>query len=437
MKYNNYTCENHSFALIEQPILSNSRNNYYRMKGERQLGHPYIISSNKSIRLKRVQLNDKLISEGWLQDKLHRFPDLLPLDELDASFRESISLCREMSVASGRIDNLYLSPSGHLTLVETKLFRNPQARREVVGQIIDYAKDLSRWTFSELDAAVRAANRARGKRDFGIREVLSAEELTDPENEAHMINAIDRGLRRGEMLLLIVGDGIHESVEDMAEYIQVAPQLRFGLGLVELQLYGLPETEDFLIVPRVVTRTREVVRAVVHVNTSGAESSVEISAHVPAQEASDTALRTTIGETAFFEELQANTNAQQVAYAKEILALAQDAGHVVDWGSSSFLVKYPDPSGSTTLISLFVVNRYGGFYLMPTEKQLSRIGVDSNLGIEYAQRMAAVIPGAQPGVDAKKSALRNYMKLSAVGPVAEAVLEVAGWFVKGIEETYS
>lgn len=336
-----------------------------------------------------------------------------------------------MTVASGRIDNLYLSPTGHLTLVETKLFRNPQARREVVGQIIDYAKDLSRWTFSDLDKAVRAANRSDGKNDTGIFELLSKEEVTDVDNEAHLINAIDRGLRRGEMLLLIVGDGIHESVEDMAEYIQVAPQLRFGLGLVELQLYALPEVDDLLIVPRVVTRTREVVRAVVHVNT-GAGGKVEVSAEVAKPEAENIGYRTSIGEATFFEELLANTDEQQVAYAQDFLARAQDAGYVVEWGSSSFSAKYPDPNGSTALISLFVVNRYGGFYLMETERQLARIGVDSNLGIQYARRMAAVIPGAQPGVGAK-SCLRNYMKLPVVGRVLGEIFEVVGLFVKEME----
>jgi hypothetical protein len=405
------------------------------MKGERQLGHPYIASSNKTTRLKRVQLNDKLISEGWLQEKLYQFPDLLPLDELDPSFRDSISLCREMSVASGRIDNLYLSPSGHLTLVETKLFRNPQARREVVGQIIDYAKDLSRWTFSELDQAVRTANRTSGKRDMGIQELLAEEGLTDAENEGHLINAIDRGLQRGEMLLLIVGDGIHESVEDMAEYIQVAPQLRFGLGLVELQLYSLPDNEDLLIVPRVVTRTREVVRAVVHVNTSDGRA-VEVSAEVAEPEAESSGYRTSIGEATFFEELLTNTDKEHVAYARDFLARAQDAGYVLEWGTSSFLIKYPDPNGSSVLVSLFVVNRYGGFYLMATERQLTKIGVDSNLGIQYARRMAAAIPGAQPGVGAK-SCLLKYMRLPAVGPVADEVMDNVHWFVEGIESDVS
>jgi len=401
------------------------------MKGERQFGHPYIAATNGSTRLKRIQLNDKLISEGWLQEKLHLFPDILPLDELDPSFRNSISLCREMSVASGRIDNLYLSPTGHLTLVETKLFRNPQARREVVGQIIDYAKDLSRWTFIDLDAAVRVANRSSGRHETGIMELLSQEDLMDVDNEAHMINAIDRGLRRGEMLLLVVGDGIHESVEDMAEYIQVAPQLRFGLGLVELQLYALPEVEDLLIIPRVVTRTREVVRAVVHVNTS-AGGLVEVSAEVTKPESEDTGYRTSIGEATFFEELLVNTDEQQVSYALDFLSRSQDAGYVVEWGSSSFSAKYPDPNGSSALISLFVVNRYGGFYLMATERQLAKIGVESDLGIQYARRMASVIPGAQPGVGAK-SCLRNYMKLPVVGPVADEVLTTVGWFVERIE----
>jgi hypothetical protein len=336
-------------------------------------------------------------------------------------------------VSSGRIDNLYLSPTGHLTLVETKLFRNPQARREVVGQIIDYAKDLSRWTFKELDAAVRSANRAVRTRDVGILDLLVAEEMMDADNEAHMINAIDRGLRRGEMLLLIVGDGIHESVEDMAEYIQVAPQLRFGLGLVELQLYELPNQEDLLLVPRVVTRTREVVRAVVHVNTSSG-GSVDVSAETAKPETEHSAFRTTIGESTFFEELLANTDQQYVDYARDFRARAQDAGYVLEWGSSSFSVKYQDPNGSSALVSLFVVNRSGVFYLMATERQLAKIGVDSDLGIQYARRMAEVIPGAQPGIGAK-SCLRNYMKLVVVGPVVEEVFETVKWFIERIEAT--
>jgi hypothetical protein len=162
---------------------------------------------------------------------------------------------------------------------------------------------------------------------------------------------------------------------------------------------------------------------------------VEVAAEVAKPEAEHSGYRTSIGEPTFFEELLSNTDEQQVAYAQDFLARAQDAGYVVEWGSSSFLVKYPNPSGSSLLVSLFVVNRYGGFYLMTTERQLAKIGVDSDLGIQYARRMAKVIPGAQPGVGAK-SCLRNYMKLPSVGPVAGEVLKTVGWFTEAIEDAF-
>ncbi len=34
-------------------------------------------------------------------------------------------------------------------LVEAKLWRNPEARRKVIGQILDYAKELSRWNYED------------------------------------------------------------------------------------------------------------------------------------------------------------------------------------------------------------------------------------------------------------------------------------------------
>ncbi len=70
-----------------------------------------------------------------------------------------VPICIEMPVPSGFVDNLMITPSGGLVVVETKLWRNPEARREVVGQVLDYAKDLSRWGYEDLQRAVRTARR--------------------------------------------------------------------------------------------------------------------------------------------------------------------------------------------------------------------------------------------------------------------------------------
>jgi len=82
--------------------------------------------------LRRIRLGDREFSEAYLQEMLHACPELLPIDELDADFGPIVSLGRE-------IDNLFIAPSGKLTIVETKLWRNPQAIREVLAQILDYA----------------------------------------------------------------------------------------------------------------------------------------------------------------------------------------------------------------------------------------------------------------------------------------------------------
>ena len=75
-------------------------------------------------------------------------------------------------------------------------------------------------------------------------------------------DALTANLRRGRFLLLIVGDGIREGVEAIADYLQVHAGLHFSLGLVELPIYLMPNG-DRLVAPRVLARTTIVTRNVV------------------------------------------------------------------------------------------------------------------------------------------------------------------------------
>lgn len=45
-----------------------------------------------------------------------------------------------------------------VTVVEEKLCRNPDARRKVIGQILDYASALANMRYVEHDAEVREAS---------------------------------------------------------------------------------------------------------------------------------------------------------------------------------------------------------------------------------------------------------------------------------------
>jgi hypothetical protein len=198
------------------------------------------------------------ISEAELQHIIHCHVDCLPIAEIDPLFREPVPICTELITAAGPIDNLMLTSSGLPVLVECKLWRNPEGRRSVVGQILDYAKELRRWTSSDLQREV-----ARNLRRSGPVLLELMREHGREVDEASFYDDITHNLRKGRFLLLIVGDGIREGVEAIAEYLADAG-LHFSLGLIETPLFRLPDGRQ-LMVPRILARTTLITREVVEV----------------------------------------------------------------------------------------------------------------------------------------------------------------------------
>jgi hypothetical protein len=74
----------------------------------------------------------------------------------------------EISTAAGPIDVVYITPQGRLVIIETKLWRNPEARRKVVGQILDYAKELKGWTYSDLQRETSRRTGIKGNSPYQI-----------------------------------------------------------------------------------------------------------------------------------------------------------------------------------------------------------------------------------------------------------------------------
>jgi hypothetical protein len=181
----------------------------------------------------------------------------LPIAEIDPMFAGPVPICTELTTPAGPIDIFMVTPSGLPVLVECKLWRNPEGRREVVGQILDYAKELGRWSSSDLQREVSR----RLKRD-GNSLLEMVREVDSEVDEIRFNDALTANLRRGRFLLLIVGDGIRENVEAIAEYLQMHAGLHFSLGLVELPVYLMPNG-DRLVAPRVLARTTIVTRNVV------------------------------------------------------------------------------------------------------------------------------------------------------------------------------
>ena len=219
--------------------------------------------------LRRVPLGagsaDGGISEDELEDLLFRYPQTLPIAAIDASYADAAPICRQLSLPAGFPDALLVNHLGRLTLVEFKLWRNPQARREVIGQILDYAKDLAAWGYEDLQRQVSLALRQSGNVLYDrVRE--HHRNLGPGENreldEAQFVDNVTRHLQRGEFLLLIVGDGIRGQAANIIDFVQSHSGLHFNLAMVEAALYR--DADDSLIIqPRILARTEIVQRFVV------------------------------------------------------------------------------------------------------------------------------------------------------------------------------
>lgn len=229
----------------------------------RQHATPLIISPDGSAISEVTPLGLGLgghgMTEASIQELVHRHPLCLPIAEIDPLFVGPISICRELSTPAGPIDNFLLTPAGLPVLVECKLWRNPEGRREVVGQILDYSKELTKWSASDLQ---REASRRLGRKGNVLLDLVR--EAGHDVDETAFNDAITFNLRRGRFLLLIVGDGIREGVEAIAEYLQAHAGLHFTLGLVELPIYAMTDGSR-IVVPRVLAKTVMIARNVVAV----------------------------------------------------------------------------------------------------------------------------------------------------------------------------
>ncbi|API59331.1 hypothetical protein BSL82_08420 [Tardibacter chloracetimidivorans] len=201
--------------------------------------------------------------ENDLRDLLFDHPAILPLGEIDPSIGAVASVARELNIPEvGRIDALLADGCGRLVIVECKLWRNPQARREVVGQILDYARALARFSYDDLQREVSSAT---GRKGNALYEIVR--DLPGTLDEARFVDQVARNLAGGRFTLLVVGDGITEGTQRIGAFLRAQPGLAFDFALIEMAEYRFTDPASgvsrLIVQPRVLARTVVIERAVI------------------------------------------------------------------------------------------------------------------------------------------------------------------------------
>jgi hypothetical protein len=98
-------------------------------QSKRTSGTPIVENDDGYSALTRLLLTANDFKEGWLQKIILENPAILPINEIEPVFFPAIPIGRETHLTSGFIDGLFISKRGFITIVEAKLWRNPESNR--------------------------------------------------------------------------------------------------------------------------------------------------------------------------------------------------------------------------------------------------------------------------------------------------------------------
>jgi len=255
-------------------------------------------------------------SESLLQTLLAKYPSLLAGDQVNPEApRKWLLIRQEIPVpdaqdGSGRwsLDHLFLDQDGVPTLVEVKRSSDTRIRREVVGQMLDYAANaVKHWPADFIRIEFEKVCAAKGADPSEeIRGFLGVDQ--DPDQ---FWITVRTNLKAGRVRLLFVADEIPDELRRVVEFLNEQMDSAEVLA-IEIRQFAGPSVQT--LVPRVIGQTAE------------AESR---------KGGSGSASKRQWDESTFFAEMLSRHGAPTTDVARQILQWARAHVSRVWWGRGS------------------------------------------------------------------------------------------------------
>ncbi|MEU6655876.1 hypothetical protein ABZ904_42605 [Streptomyces sp. NPDC046900] len=162
-------------------------------------------------------------TEAEFQELLARHPRILDFGSLaDGQPLRLVLVAREMGVATSAdgapaywLDHLFVDADGVPTLVEVKRANDTRIRREVVGQMLDYAANGARyWPGALLQRSFEETCAADGR---PVEEAYG--ELLGDRSPEEFWATVEERLAAGQMRLLFVADRIPLELRAIVEFL--------------------------------------------------------------------------------------------------------------------------------------------------------------------------------------------------------------------------
>ena len=342
-----------------------------------ETGTPIVVAQGRSTTLSRI----RDLPERWLQELIHKHPNCLPMDDIEPGIGRLVPVCMELPLRVGSVDNLLITPEGNLVVVEVKLWSNPEARRAVVAQALDYAVALFQLDYLGLQAAVKKA-------DFSGVEppdrLYSLVEGADVLSEPLFADRITNNLRTGRIVVLVVGDDIRREADELVAGLQAHANFHFTFALIEMPVYSkgqLEAADEFIVMPRTLVKTVTVPRFTIR--TKGGKTTVS-DAGTEESEATKPSRRSTISSEEFFAKMAErgpDVSNRLKRFVDEVAAIDVRPEY-----RESLNLKWDQPEGRP--VNLGYITPGGEIWTEASNWQ-----VEDNLAYGYNQRLAELFGG--------------------------------------------
>jgi hypothetical protein len=191
-------------------------------------------------------------TEAVLQELIAQHPETLVGDDGGSLLliRREASVYDERDVnAHGTLDHLFVDSDGVPVLVEVKRSTDARIRREVVGQMLDYATGASNWKVEQLQVWLAA----RCDTDGLNADVVIGDHTSDPES---FWQRVHDNLRGRHLRLVFVADVIPGTLRAIVEFLN--EQLTDCEVLaVEVKQYLDPDGRQTIVVPTLLGDTQK------------------------------------------------------------------------------------------------------------------------------------------------------------------------------------
>lgn len=131
---------------------------------------------------------------------------------------------------SGKTDVLAFSPTGDVVIIECKLAANPESKRKVIGQILEYAAYLWGMSYEDVDG------RIRGRMGESLLDLME-QAVAGEWDETAFRTGVEQALESGAFLLTIVVSAINPELRRIIRYVNESSKSVFSLHALEVQRF--------------------------------------------------------------------------------------------------------------------------------------------------------------------------------------------------------